>query len=356
MKLQLVIAIALISVNAFATRARMQALGGSPHLLDPQGIYYVPQFIMAIQGDFVTLESGATDSGTASTDAQGMLVRTMGDAKMGLSLGNHSISRTFVTATTTTTNQQNPIEFTYGSNSGNVIWAGTLVYSNFQNKTVGLAAGALQKESSMAARFGAMNGVWGGVVQLGFTDTATLGNDEKYTGAPAVSVLGLHWVDSMMFLAYAGTSGAKVENATGTQLSKFANTTVKLGVTNSHKKDGNELFYNAILTQSTTTISSTPDLKNTSLTLPITIGLEVDASSWLTLRGSVMQTTLINNTKNEAPASETAPGGSSTTFAAGAGLKFNKIIVDGTLLAGAGDAQKLNSSSLLGQVGMTYSF
>ena len=75
---------------------------------------------------------------------------------------------------------------------------------------------------------------------------------------------------------------------------------------------------------------------------------EADAASWLTLRGSVTQTVLLDTSKVETTPvaagtdSEFAPGTNNTTVAFGAGLKFNKVTVDGALLAAG--SQTLNTS------------
>ncbi len=55
---------------------------------------------------------------------------------------------------------------------------------------------------------------------------------------------------------------------------------------------------------------------------------------------------------------DTAPGASDTVVAAGAGLKFNKVSVDGTLEGAAAGAnnQRLAGNSLLATLGMTYNF
>jgi len=68
---------------------------------------------------------------------------------------------------------------------------------------------------------------------------------------------------------------------------------------------------------------------------------------------------LINDTKEETgstTSSEFSPGANNTTFAAGAGLKFNKVTVDGSILAGGKQNIDLGSNNLLGQVGLTYAF
>ena len=165
MKKLLVIAIALASVNAFATRARMLALGNSVHLVDTQTVFSKPDDMFDLASDYVTLETGATGGVTQTaqnSNAEGMIVRTMGDAKLGLALGHQSLNasgwglRNSATLAALKTNQQNPIEFSYGNKSGDMSWAGTLVYSNYNNKLA--AAGALEKESSTGVHFGAAQG------------------------------------------------------------------------------------------------------------------------------------------------------------------------------------------------------
>lgn len=366
MKQLLVLAIALTSVNAFATRARVTALGNSPHQPDTATVYAKPYHIFALASDYATLETGAT-GGTAPTlqnkNAEGMLVRTMGDAKLGLSLGHQSLNesswgplRSISAAlgdADLAANQQNPIEFTYGKKSGDMTWAGTLVYSNYNNKLA--AAGTLEKESSMGLRFGATSGAWDAVANLGLTNTANVINGNKFTGTPAIGVSGGYMMDSMYFFGGLTTSGAKEETAAAVEVYKVANQSINVGVVNSHKKDGNDLYYSIALNQSESkyTVAAT-DTKITSLTLPITVGVEAEAASWLTLRGSVSQATMINNTKNEVAGTEFAPAANSTTVAVGAGLKFNKLTFDGTMSTAT--TQVVNAADLLGQVGMTYWF
>ncbi len=374
MKQLLVIAIALTSVNAFATRARVTALAGSEHLLDTQSVYAKPAAIFKIDGDFVTVETGATGAAGAvpvpvatgyNGNAEGMIVRTMGDAKMALALGHQSKNasswglRAAAQTAALKADQQNPIEFTYGRKAGDMNWAGTFVYSNYNNKLA--AAGALEKESSMGIRVGAYQGAWDATINLGLANTANVVNGNKFTGTMALSAVGGYKVDTLYYFGEFSTVGAKEETSAGAEAMKVADQSIKLGVANSHKKDGNEVFYSVSLIQGDNKVTvGAADVKTTALTLPIKVGLEVEASTWLTLRGSITQTTLINTTKKE-----TSPvaggtdysfdnGANTTKVAAGAGLKFNKITVDGTLLTTTN--QTLNATDLLGQVGMTYMF
>ena len=360
MKKLLVIAVALASVNAFATRARVTALGNSPHLVDTQTVYTNPADIFGL-GDYVTLETGLTTGTTSSDQAEGMVVRTMGDAKMGLSLGHQSENAsTWGLRPAAFGNQQNPVEFTYGAKSGDMNWAATLVYSNYNDKT---AAGAtVAKESSMGVRLGARANNWDASLRLGLANTAELGAGNKFTGTLGLGAKLGYQMDSLYWFGDVTSVGYKVESAAGVETTKLSDTQLEVGVMTSVKKDGSEMFYGAKYAMQTTseTVAS-PEGKITNSTLPVWIGLEVDAASWLTLRGSVTQTVLIDSLKTEGTslgtAQELAPGANNTVVAAGAGLKFNKITVDGTLQAtAAATAQQLNGNSMLSTLGMTYNF
>jgi hypothetical protein len=363
MKQLLVIAVALAAVNAQASRARVNALGNSNHLVDTQTVYTNPSDIFRLPSDYVTLETGAT-VGTAQTaqnaNAEGMIVRTHGDAKLGLSLGHESQNasgwglRGQATLANLKANQQNPLELTYGMKAGDVAYAGTLVYSNYNNKQA--AAGALSKESSAGIRLGANAGPWDASLRLGLSNTVELQGADKFTGTSAIGLGGGYWMDSVYFFGDFSTAGAKQENAAGTEVTKPDNQTLKIGALNSMKKDGSELFYSASLVSSTTK-ESVADSKTTSLSLPVLIGMELDAASWLTLRGSVSQTVLINQSKTETAGTTTAetdPGVNNTVVALGAGIKFNKVTFDGTLQTAT--TQTVNTSALMAQAGLSYWF
>lgn len=359
MKKLLVIAVALASVNAFATRARVTALANAPHLIDTQTVYNNPADIFGL-GDYVTLETGLTTGTTSSNQAEGMVVRSMGDAKMGLALGHQSQNaatwglRAGLPAPLNI-NQQNPVEFTYGAKAGDMNWAGTLVYSNFNDKVTTV------KENSMGLRLGARSSMWDASLRLGLVNTVQDDTTGKFTGTLGLGAHFGYQMDTLYWTANVTSAGAKFENAAGTELAKVTNTAFDVGVMTSVKKDGSEMFYGARIANGETkdTVANT---KTTSTTLPLFIGMEVDAASWLTLRGSVTQTLeLLNSVKTENAGTTTVdknPGSNDTVVAAGAGLKFNKISVDGTLQGAAAGAnnQQLSGNSLLTTLGMTYNF
>lgn len=372
MKQLLVIAIALASTNAFASRARVTSLGNSAHILDTQSIFSNPAK-MFLMGDFVSLESGKTDTNTtASTanpndNAEGTLVRSMGDAKWALALGHKSENASAFglrrimdpVPATDVTEQQNPVEFSYGMKSGDMTWGATLVYSNYNDKKNEV------KEDSAGIRFGALMGAWDFTAGLGLSSnvkdkTAAGGQGIDFKGTGSYSLSAGYTMNNLYFFGDVSLVGAKMENqTTGAEVAKVDATRINLGVVDSNKKDGNEFFYGVKLA-SFDLKNKTSDKKQTTLMLPVIVGFEAEGTSWLTLRGSLTQNVLIQNEKDETANTELSPGANSTVAAIGAGLKFNKITVDGSLqglttTAGAAN-QQLDGNNLLSTVGLTYMF
>ena len=374
MKQLLVIAIALASTTAFASRARVTSMGNSPHIIDTQSIYSNPAK-MFLMGDFVSLESGATNTSTnpaaanPNTNAEGTLVRSMGDAKMGLGLGHKSENASgfglrAIMGVGDVTEQQNPLELSYGMKAGDITWAGTFVYSNYNDKFNEV------KENSMGVRLGALMGAWDFAAGIGLGNTVTdkrAGNDKKFKGTTGVSLYAGYAMNSLYYFGEVVLAGAKMETeSTGAALNDAEQTKITLGVVESVKKDGNEFFYGAKLVSTMfkddATTLTTDDVERDSLVLPVIVGLEAEATSWMTLRASLTQNVIISNSKTETggtTTAETAPGLNTTAAAVGAGLKFNKVTVDGTLtgLTSTGtNNQQLDGDDLLTTVGLTYVF
>lgn len=378
MKKLLVVAVALTSVNAFATRARVNALANSPHLIDTQTVYSNPADMFYVGGDYVTLESGETtiDNGSTTTatdgrdtqnNAEGMIVRSWGDAKMGLALGHmSSLSYTLrdraasLFSAAVNYHQQNPIELSYGMKAGDLAWAGTLVYSNFAEKD-----GNNEKESSMGVRFGMRMGALDAKVGLGLGNTYQNDLDGKFKGDIGITAGVGYALDQVYVSGKFEMGGFKTEDNADNETSKVSGMMLGVYATSSQKKDGNEFFYGAGLENRDNKVTLDNlgaidgDYKVGGLVLPVWMGLEVDAASWLTLRGSVKQNVLLTESKDDR---STAAGGlgdfsagpNTTEVAAGVGLKFNKINLDGSIVSGGN--QNLDGQNLISQVGLTYVF
>ncbi|MFZ3228825.1 MAG: hypothetical protein WA160_01375 [Pseudobdellovibrio sp.] len=370
MKNLLVIAVALASVNAFATRARVNSLGNSVHLTDANNVYTNPADMFIVGGDYVVLESGNTKStatsGVSNYDgAEGMVVRSMGDAKMGLAIGHDSelglkIRSLALANFGAAVNyfQQNPLELSYGMKSGDLSWAGTLIYSNYQSKT-----GINEKENTMGVRFGMHTGNYDASLGLGLANTYQNDTNGKFTGTLGLTAAGGMWMDTIYLKGKIETAGYKVESAAGAEVAKVSGNTLTISATDSRKKDGNEFFYGAGLTSYSQKDDAGTQVKVDKLSLPVIIGFEQKANTWMTLRGSVTQTVLINNSKvstSTATVTEASPDANNVVVAVGTGFNFDKVNVDATLkglTTSAGSAnQQLDGNNLLAQVGLNYMF
>lgn len=361
MKNLLIVAVALASVNAFATRARVNALGNSAHLIDTQTVLTNPADIL-MMGDYVNFESGTTAGGAQNSNAEGTITRSMGESKLGLTLGNQSrnastwgLRSVANSGIATIVSQQNPVTLTYGMKMNDMMLGANLVYSNYNNKFSDI------KESSSGIRLGLRTGAIDAKLGIGLGNTFSTAT-EKFKGTTGISGGFGYMMDNNYFNVAVDLAGFKTETAAPATDRKYDAASITVGALQSNKKDGNELFYGVALTS--TNIKSetgTTETKTTALSLPITIGMEVDAASWLALRGSIKQSTLISNTKVETggvTGTELAPGTNNTVAAVGAGLKFSKLTVDGTLegLSGTTANQQVNGTTLLGTVGLTYLF
>ncbi len=369
MKNLIVLAVALASVNAFATKARFNALATSPHLIDTQTVYSQPADMFFVGGDYVNMESGlGTATGrNGQNNAEGMVVRSYGDAKAGLAIGHMSTlatqlrSATALVPTQFTLNggnallQQNPIELFYGMKMGDLAWAGTLVYSKSESKV-----SPNEKEDTMGLRGGFRMGAMDGRLAVGLSNNYQNDTDGKFKGTLGIQAAFGYWLDTTYLFADLTVAGFKVENAGGAETQKFDTMVYGVSATNSMKKDGTEFFYTLGLKnteQKNNATLTSVETKTTTLAFPVTMGLEVDATSWMAFRGSITQAVPILSSTKTSAATTTAelnPVTNNTTFAAGLGLKFNKLVIDGTILTGG--TQAYNSAALLAQVGATYMF
>ena len=350
MKQLLVVAIMLSTATSFAARSRMNALGNPRHIQNDSATLHLNPAYLHNVADSVTLESGTT-SGTGTTGAEATLVRTMGDAKFALNLGhddaNVAALRTDATAPVL---QQNPIELTYGMKMGDMNVGAAIGYSKYNDKKQD------QKEDTTLLKVGTQTASFDVAVSVSLVDKVTSGTDE-YKGGSNINVVGGYWIDADLY-AYGsiGMNGYKTSTG-GSDVADYKSNEYEVGIIHTVKNDGSEFFYGVGLNSTKTEDSLGTKDESTEMSLPVMVGIEANAASWLTLRGAVAQNVLISDSKEEnstTTTAETAPGANTTTFTAGAGLKFNKVTLDGSLLANG--SQALDANNMLGTVGLTYAF
>lgn len=355
LKLVLVAMATVLSMPALASKARVDALQNSAHVLDTTNVFYTPNDAMVLP-DFTTIEMGSSAIGT-TPNAEGGFLKGLGDnAKLGMFLGHGAAKRTTTTVLSglTFAGYDNPLDVVYATKLGAMNFGLDFMYSATDRKSTARVASSKDSSSAMMLKAGLGADAWAAYLHLGLADTADLANTAgtktaKFTNAP-MNLGGTYTMDTMMFHVDVATGNSKITDDTAD--TKVTSTTMKLGVINSVKQDANEFFYGiAYVDTNIKTDTGTASTSDTSLLLA-RMGLEFDAASWLVLRGSLTQPVLLGSTKTDAG---TDTLNHLTTVAAGAGIKMNKGMFDFTLsnMATTGLVQANNFGA---EASYTYNF
>jgi hypothetical protein len=369
-KLFVIAAVTLASGAAFASKARLQALGNSPQLVDTQTMFNNPSDI-TLAGDLATFEfgngafnygAGGAANGNAVT-GEGGLIRTHGDARWGFYLGHHSptvaLSRSaFAGVGGTLLQEENPIEVFYAQKA-DISWGASLFYSNSDKK------GPKLKQDTMGVRLGARSGAWDAYANIGLSNNAkdeATANSPTVKGKPTFKLAGGYAFDSLYAYASYGMSGFKGSDDTGDK-SDWDGSQLAVGVVDTVKKEGTDFFYGVSYHMDSYKQKVGTEAKSEASYLPVIIGIEAEANSWMTLRTSVTQNVILGTVKDEAKiltgagVNETNTWNNSTTVAAGAGFKLNKFTLDTTISA-AGNGGKIgtDAGNFLGNASLTYVF
>jgi hypothetical protein len=355
-------ALALMASPAMASKARLTALGNASHLSDIQDSLVNSSKLLE-HGDWVTFEMGKANVNTTGTvtdpHAEGGFARSMGDSRYGFYLGSTPSWVTSVRQSAYLVNE-NPINLIYGSKAGDLAWGAGLMYSNSDRKTV------KAKQSALGLNGGVTGANWDAGLTIGLSNTyknETTGSEVDFKGKTAFDLAGTYTMGTLTYSAGATMNGGKEETGTtGTVAHDYDNTSYNVGVLNSHKADGADFFYGAKLMMSTNKDKKTADIKTETTSLPVQVGIEADATSWMVLRASLTQNFLLGSTKSTgagvaaSPADEANTIANNTSVAAGAGLKFGKLMLDGTLEAANSNTAALNGNAFLASAAVTYMF
>ena len=368
-KLFVIAAVTLASGAAFASKARVSALGNGAHLSDAQSIFQNPAD-MTLWGDWATFEMGtnafsytpSAGNGATVTGHEGGLVRSSGDARWGFYMGHKSptaaLSRSnaWTGSAGTILGEENPIEVFYAQKA-DLSWGASMFYSNSDKK------GPKLKQDTMGLRVGARTAMWDAFVNVGLSNNA---KDESNTasikeikGKSAFKLGGGYSFDSLYVYGNYTTSGFK-GSAAGTDTSDVDGSQMAVGVVETMKKDGTDFFYGVSYHMDSYKQKVGTETKSEATYMPVVIGIEADANSWMVLRASVTQNVVLGGIKDEmglvtgAVLNETNTWNNSTTVAAGTGMKFNKFTFDGTL--GAANGGVVNTTNLLANASLTYMF
>ncbi len=352
--------LAVLSTNAFASKARVQALGqdvvrGSHHISDSRNIFRNPARLNETKNYLVTEWGTSNDVETVNAPrAEGGFFRESGAFNYGLYLGNNEGNDARVG---NYLDQDNALDLFLAGDMG-MKWGARLHYASGSDQQ----AVVTRKNSALGLGLGVIAGAAEGYLNLDLSDTSKgrttgLAADE-WKISPSYLVGGSYTMEKMT--AFASYEGRKSEEKVTGVTTKSKSTAIIAGVGHSIDINPTARIYTdakVVITNVTTGIAKTK-----SNTLPVTLGFEADATSWLTVRGSVSQNVILNSETNAAGKKKT--NDETTTVNAGATLNFGKLKVDGLVgttnqagTATSGTSRGvLQADNLMSRVGVSYWF
>lgn len=363
----LVAGLCVLSTSAFASKARVEALGqngykGSYYINDSRNIFRNAALVNQHK-NYVSAEWGSAQTVDSATTPrpEGGFFREAGSFAYGLYLGNDNSSVVQGSKGGSYLNQDNALDLFFAGDMG-VQWGARLHYANSKDETGGFE----KKNSAMGLGLGAVHGDMEGYVNIDLSDkskgSTAVGDEWKLK--PSFDVGGTYKISGMT--AFANFKMYKYEDSTAAAAirTKKGNS-IEAGVGRIHEVSPTaRVVTNASLVLTTDeNISAAGKAK--SQYIPVAIGFETDATSWLTLRAAVTQKVIINQDKNVSGQKSTDDN--STNVTAGATLAFGKFNVDG-LIGTSGAARNSNTladdtnngvlttDNLMSRVGVTYNF
>ena len=361
--------LALLSTNAFASKARVQALGqdtvrGSEYIADSRNIFRNPAALNETKNYLVTEWGTAVDSdGNSAPRADGGFFREMGAFNYGVYLGSDSERNAARTAAGTFLSQDNAIDLFLAGDMG-VKWGASIHYASGKDESLPALTPITRKNSALGVSLGVVAGAAEGYLDLDISDkstgTTTLASDEFKT-KPSYIVGGSYTMND--FTMFASYENGKTERNVATVASTVKDTAIVAGVGRTMEINPTARVYGDLqLNLGTNEVTAG---KTKTQSLPLTLAMEADATSWLTIRGSVSQPIILNSSKNTAGKKTTVAN--QTAVAAGATLNFGKLKVDGligttegnraaTTVTGNTNKGILTTDNLMTRVAVSYWF
>lgn len=362
----LFVILALFSSPLWASKARMKALNDSFQLVDPSNTYNNLLDIGELS-DYVLIETGLTSPTTDQDNAEALWQHTLDENnKIQAGYGHQNSivysNRNFINTLSSSSFklQQNPLHLAYWFQTADYTHAFSIDYSHSSDRV------ALAQEKSLNLRYAVEMGKWQFNSEYVVTDTAESSATKKFDASRAYKLSLLYDADttSMMF-SFSQSQLHLYDSSVERDLHARQNFT--LAVADSRTRDENTFFWGAqILVNKTdcllTTTALTCDQTATSTKLPLWLAVEAQASDMIVLRGSVVQSFVLNQSKDNVgyPAglldnsngaiSKYDFGPNTASVNIGAGFKFSRLTIDGMLSSGT---QSINLSSFLTQASLT---
>ena len=364
-QLAITLGLAVISGSAFASKARLEALGedsnGSQYLLDNRNIFLNPAHANYFK-DLVTYETGSTTNNgdsVATPNAEGGFLRASGNMVYGVAFGNENktLQNLKANSGSTALYDENVWDFFVAGDAG-VQWGANLQYSDFQNKQVTNEV----KTSVLRGSFGAIFGDTEASLKMSLQDTAEEKNVADFKVKSNYDLSVSHSINGgTVFLRYMAYNA---EEKTGhTETWKSSTTTLGYGKVEKLNDSTNLNFKVDYSMTDSKNVNFAANSDSKSNDLAATMGLESNVKEWLALRASISQT-IFGEEENDAGKKKSIAD--STRVAAGASLIFGDFQVDGMIgnvnnagTPGSSTAQgngTLRTDTLLSRVSATYRF
>jgi hypothetical protein len=410
--IMLAMTLAVVSNSAFATKARLLALGMDE--TDNEGSYFIDDnrniFLNAgniiNHADVAIFEWGAegAKSNTATTDntvdtdaapqAEGGFLKSAGNYVYGAYFGaesNTSALLRVVASSENTSNllnsSDNQLDLFFGTKLNNINLGADLVYVNNDNDS------NKQEDSAMALKVGAVASNWDAFVNLSLDSSSkeeyTTGATHEFDGQFGIHVGGGYEIGNGKVFANLKTFSWDQKDSNPSTAGRKTTvegsfTSYALGYGHTHEVSSTSKIFTSIEYRMKTIEADFGVAKGTATSgkteaentwIPLTFGYEAEATNWLTLRGSVSSNIIgSKDNKNYANLNTVAQGfatqefgaqgkstiANSTDVRAGATLNFGKLRVDGVIGAAAAtnsaETGVLEFDDLMTRVGVSYNF
>lgn len=370
-KILLIALVGLFANNAMASKARLQALGqttntingfsfvhdGSLLLKDNRNIFLNPAQAAGMNNSF-NFEMGSTNTYAFSTvNAEGGLIYDFEGGKLGFQLGRRTdITRTMSTTpaggASTLLPPKDSVDVIFAQGRGQS-WGLGFHYGDAKNDPAGAGD---QKASELVLMGGMVKDRMEFFAHLGVIATAedtAAGSLEKFEGKSYIKAGMGYQIDNVAKVTGSVFKNGYDYTTVGGTRTEVSTLTLDVRYNRVHKpKNDLMFFYGGGLTNvsgDSTTTGTKTDL--TAQQIPLFLGIEGSATSWMDLRASVTQAILLNTIKR---GTETQHNPNTTTIGTGATLKFNNFSVDAVIEGqNSGD---INTTTLFTNASLLYNF
>lgn len=386
-KMLMVATMAALSTSAFATKARMLALGqddneGSLFMMDSRNVFSNPANVLEMKNYIVTEwgnSYGADASGSTSPRAEGGFFSERGALSYGVYLGRVNTDASSKSSDFGLLAESNRVDFFLAGDTG-IQW-GVNFYRSAAEDHGGdsLLSGNQPEDSdftadynSMGVNAGVMMGDWEVYANIelseeangavyGADDASTsdvrenIKPDDKFEGEMGLTLGASYQMNDFVFYGVYDKDGFET---TGDNPHTFTESTMTFGVAQvmdmGHRS---HWFWDARFEKASAETKQGDDAsEENGQGLGLTAGFETDLWPWLVIRGSVSQDVWgSTETVKDGTAFEDSSD-HSTAVAAGASLHYGTFSIDGVIGQKGGEQLGQWEFDSFTQVGATYRF